>query len=148
MLALNESAVQQTKFHFMSHFFVSSAVRMFERRASQLWETSHVWSLIESEWESLLTMNISFYTAVESVVHFAVVLQKAALCYLSVRLLIRTRVPGLSNSWLEDWMMSTTSSMTAMRSRQSESTDVFWTSICADVLRGLCNSCCRRLDEH
>lgn len=55
----------------MSHVFVSFAERTFAQPAPPLWEMSHAWSLIESQWGSLLTMNISFYTPGQSVAHFA-----------------------------------------------------------------------------
>lgn len=92
------------------------AGRMFEQPVSQLWETSHVWSLTESEWSSLLTRNIRFHMVVESL--------KEPLCS-------SLHVSGLSNSWLEDWMMSTANSTTVTRSRQSEFSESSGKCICA-----------------
>lgn len=122
--------------HFTPHFFVSLAERMFAQPVTQLWETSHVWSSTESERGSLFSINIGFNTEVQSVAHSVRSLWRHLCVRVFADLLISAYFQGLLSSWLEDWMMSTTSSITAMRSRQSEFIDIIWLRSC--VVQALC----------
>lgn len=129
----------------MSHIFVSFAERTFAQPVPPLWEMSHAWSLIESQWGSLLTMNISFYTLGQSVAHFALHCKDifVLLVCSATHLHIFPRSFKQLIGGLDD-----------VNNKQYDSDEVkakwvhcYILGKCPCVCRGLCKSSCRRSDE-
>ena len=144
---LNTAKISPTIIHrLLSHVFVSFAERTFAQPVPPLWEMSHAWSLIESQWGSLLTMNISFHTPGQSVAHFALLSKDifVLLVCSAAHLHIFPRSFKQLIGGLDD-----------VNNKQYDSDEVkakwvhrYILGKCPCVCRGLYKSCCRRSDEH